>query len=130
MDFKTGVIIAGDELYDREKDKVARLSLRAARQIYDKIPYKGRVLSENNGEIIVNLGLYDGLRAGDVLYSNDEYDAGAKGKYSIKRKMLYKIVEADTIVSKVSAIDPDDAGKVREGIDVYPLLKRRAVMVK
>lgn len=130
MDFKTGVILAQDSLYDREKDKLARLSLRAARFMYNKIPYKGRVLSDDDDKVIVNLGLCDGLKAGDILYVNSEHDAGVKGKYMIKKKILYKIEEADTVVLRASALDKDESEKVREEMEVFPLNKRRAVRIK
>jgi tetratricopeptide (TPR) repeat protein len=130
MDFKTGVIIAQDTLYDREKDKLARLALRAARFIYDKVPYKGRVLSIDDDKAVVNLGLYDGLKAGDILYVDSEHDAGVKGKYIIKKKILFKIDEADTVVSRISAVDKDEAEKVREEMAVFPLSKRRAVKIR
>ena len=130
MDFKTGVILAQDELYDREKDKLARLALRAARFIYGKVPYKGRILSTDDDKAVVNLGLYDGLKPGDILYVDSEHDAGVKGKYMIKKKILFKIEEADTVVSRVSAVDRDEAEKVREEMPVFPLNKRRAVKIR
>jgi tetratricopeptide (TPR) repeat protein len=130
MDFKTGVIIFEDELYDRNRDKLTRLSIRTARKIYDKIPYKGRVLKSDDKEIIVNLGSFDGLKSGDILFANEEFDVGAKGKYSLKRKMTMKIEEADTIVSRAVAVDPDDMQKIREGVEVFPLLKKRSQRIK
>jgi len=130
MDFKNGVILAEDSLYDREQDKLPRLSLRAARFIYDKIPYRGRVLKSDDDKIIVNLGLYDGLKAGDLLYVNSEHDAGVKGKYIIKKKILFKIEEADTVVSRAVAVDKDEAEKVQEEMAIFPLNKRRAVRIK
>ena len=130
MDFKTGVILAQDTLYDREKDKLARLALRAARFIYGKVPYKGRILSTDDDKAVVNLGLYDGLKPGDILYVDSEHDAGVKGKYMIKKKILFKVEEADTVVSRVSAVDKDEAEKVREEMAVFPLNKRRAVRIR
>ncbi|MGL4370622.1 MAG: hypothetical protein ACRCUT_13270, partial [Spirochaetota bacterium] len=130
MDFKTGMVLGGDSLYDREKDKMTRLPLRAARFIYDRIPYKGRILKAEDDSIVVNLGLYDGVKAGDILYVVSEYDAGVKGKYSIKKKLLFKIEEADTVVSRLSAVDKNDMENVREDMPVYPLNKRRAVRIQ
>jgi tetratricopeptide (TPR) repeat protein len=130
MDFRNGVIIAEDEMSDREYDKLTRLSLLTARRIYEKLPYKGRILKQNDSELVVNLGLYDGLRTGDILYANDIYDVGVKGKYSLKRKILMKINEADTIVSKVTVVDPEDVSRLHEGDEVFPLMKRRAKKIE
>ena len=130
MDFKNGVILAQDSLYDREKDKLSRLALRAARFIYGKVPYKGRVLSIDDDKAVVNLGLYDGLKTGDILYVDSEHDAGVKGRYVIKKKILFKVDEADTVVSRISAVDKDEAEQVREEMAVFPLNKRRAVKIR
>ncbi|HEY1407244.1 MAG TPA: tetratricopeptide repeat protein, partial [Spirochaetota bacterium] len=130
MDFKNGVIIDEGDLYDRDRDKLPRMSLLAARKIYEKIPYKGRILKGTDEELIVNLGLYDGLKSGDILFANDTFDVGVKGKYTLKRKMMIKIDEADTIVSRAKAVDPDDMNKLHEGIEVFPLTKRRAKKIE
>jgi hypothetical protein len=130
MNFKNGVIISEGEVYDRDPEKIPRMSLLAARKIYEKIPYRGRILKGTDEELIINLGLYDGLRNGDILYADDTYDVGVKGKYTLKRKMLIKIDEADTIVSRAKAVDPDDMVKLHEGVEVFPLAKRRAKRVE
>lgn len=130
MNLKGGVVISEDSLYDREAGKLARSSLRIARRVYDKIPYKGRLLKIDDNSIIVNIGSYDGLKAGDEIYINDERDVGVKGKYTIKKKILFKIDSADTVISKATVADPEEMYRVRDEAEVFPLLKRRAVMVK
>lgn len=130
MNFSNGVIISEGEVYDRDPEKLPRMALQAARKIYEKIPFKGRILKGTDEELIINLGSYDGLKSGDVLYADDIYDVGVKGKYTLKRKMLMKVDEADTIVSRVKAVDQDDMVKLHEGIEVYPLARRRAKRVE
>ncbi|HNX59236.1 MAG TPA: hypothetical protein PKK43_09045, partial [Spirochaetota bacterium] len=130
MNFSNGVIISEGEVYDRDPEKLPRMALQAARKIYEKIPFKGRILKGTDEELIINLGSYDGLKSGDVLYADDTYDVGVKGKYTLKRKMLMKVDEADTIVSRVKAVDQDDMVKLHEGVEVYPLARRRAKRVE
>jgi hypothetical protein len=130
MNLKGGVVISEDSLYDREVGKLSRSSLRIARRVYDKIPYKGRLLKTDGDSIIVNIGLYDGIKPGDEIYINDERDVGVKGKYTIKKKILFKIDSADTVVSKATIADPEEMYRVRDEADVFPLQRRRAVRVK
>ena len=67
MDFKTGVVIDEFTLSESGRESLARLSLRAAKRIYGAIPYEGRILKIDEKGVIVNLGSFDGLSAGDVL---------------------------------------------------------------
>lgn len=130
LDIANGAVVFEDSVYDKGNDKIVSLALRAARKIYNAVPYWGRVLSFDERSIVINLGLYDGLKKGDSFFIIDEHDAGVVGKYSIKRKMLFTVEESDTVVSRLIPVDEQDLGNMYEDLLVYPLEKRRAKRIK
>lgn len=132
LDFKTGVIISEFDLAESGKENLERLSLRAARKVYDLIPYQGRVLKVDDEQerVLVNLGIYDGLKPGDLLVMYRYDTSPAEGRINMKRKLLFAVDEVDTLVASAKPKTPDDLARVDEGEPVYPLNKRRAKLLK
>ena len=130
MDFKTGVIIDEFSLRESGKDNLSRLAVRAANRIYGSIPYEGRVLKMNEDSAVVNLGLFDGLKQGDYLVSYRYEPSASSDKTNMKRKVLFTITDADTIVSAVKPQVAADMGRVDVNDTIYPLKKRRARMIR
>ncbi len=132
LDFKTGVIINEFELAESGREKLGRLSLRAARKIYDGVPYEGRVLKVDDEQerVLVNLGLYDGVKPGDLLVMYRYDTSPAEGRINMKRKLVFAVDEVDTLVASARPNTAADLARVDEGEPVYPLNKRRAKLIK
>jgi tetratricopeptide (TPR) repeat protein len=130
LDFKNGVVIDEFELSESGKDSVSRLSLRAAKRIFSDIPYEGRVLKTEANRIIVNLGLFDGVKPGDLLVMYRYEPSYVSEKSGLKKKLVFTVEESDTVVSSAK---PQTAAHI-EAVDVnepiYPLTKRRARLIE
>ncbi|TAL33260.1 MAG: tetratricopeptide repeat protein [Spirochaetes bacterium] len=130
MDFKTGVIIDEFALRESGKDNLSRLAMRAANRIYAAVPYEGRILKLNEESVVVNLGLFDGLKAGDYLTTFRYEPSANSDKINMKRKILFTVAEADTLVSSAKPQMLADLERVDVNDTIYPLKKRRAKMIK
>jgi len=126
-----GVVITSFTLSELGRNNLPEVALRAARKVYEKIPFRGRVLKMDEDKPIVNLGGFDGLKKDDifVIYKDAPRDshAGGIGK---KMKILLTVGEADTLVSALSVERAQDLAMVDVGDAVYPLEKRRAKRLK
>jgi hypothetical protein len=130
LDFKNGMVIDEFELSETGKDALSRLSIRAAGRIYDSIPYEGRILKAEDDHVIVNLGLYDGLKAGDLLVMYRYEPSPASGKINMKKKLLFEVTEADTLLSSAKPRVASDLALIDVNDPIYPLKKRRAKMIE
>lgn len=130
MDFKTGVIIREYSLSENGKNALFRLSLRAAKQIYDSVPFRGRVLKIEDDRAVANLGTFDGLKPGDYLVVYQGADAGIGSRPGKKRKILLTVEEADTLLCTVKVRAEADLRLLEINDTVYPQEKRRARLIK
>jgi len=79
---------------------------------------------------VINLGTFDGLKKDDLVFAHFENEMTVRGKYKIRKKILMKINEIDTDLCRASVVSQADIEKVRPGVEVYPLMMKRAVRVE
>lgn len=129
MDFNNGVIINNFSISESGKESLPNIAIRAANRLYDSIPFKGRVLDVNDGNIIVNLGLIDGIKPGDfiVIYKLD----GSENKdlLKLKKKLVLQVTDADTLICSAKPKLAKDAEEIETNDPVYPFQKRRARLI-
>jgi hypothetical protein len=129
MDYHNGIVLGQFTVTDSGKESLSRLGLRIARRLYDMVPYRGRVLKLKDDGIIVNMGLYDGVNPGEKLviykYSND-----LRHPKKIKRKLVFTVKNADTLISFAVPGKISDLGEIYSSDTVYPLKKRRAKRIE
>ncbi len=130
LDLKTGMVINEFDLSESGKDALSRLAIRAAERIYASVPYEGRVLKIADDHIVLNLGLYDGLKSGDLMVVYRYEPSPEAGKINMKKKLLFQITEADTLVSSAKPMVASDLSVIDDNEPVYPLNKRRARLIK
>ncbi|MCX7679309.1 MAG: tetratricopeptide repeat protein [Spirochaetes bacterium] len=126
MNFHTGVIIGDFAIAENGHDALQKFAIKAARKIYEFIPYSGRVLKHSEDSTIVNLGLFDGIEKDNLLVIFKKQPYGERGALLHTKKILLKVTEPDTFVSSVSPINNNDSELIEIGDVVYPLQKRRA----
>ena len=129
LDNKKGFIIGEFNLSESGKEALPRLSLRSARKIFGMIPYTGRVLKLKDKGIIVNLGLFDGISKGESFVVYKFIHSPQKG-YKVKRKIIFKVAQADTYVSYAKIQRVNDLDILDTQDIVYPLKKRRAKAIQ
>ncbi len=129
MDFHNGIVLGEFSISESGKESLSRLGLRIARELYRMIPYKGRVLKLKEDGIIVNMGLYDGVKPGKRLviykYSNDP-----RNPKKIKQKLIFTVKDADTLISLAVPEKVTDLGEIFSSDTVFPLKKRRAKKIE
>ena len=124
MDFRTGVIMGETSMKESGRFALPRLSLRVARRIFGMVPFRGRVLKLKENSIIVNLGLFDGLKKGEKLVIN-KIGGGSK-KYRITNRMIFTIKEVDTLVAEAVPLRSENLQLIDSRDRVEVLKKRRA----
>ena len=130
MNLKTGVVVSDFNISDTGKNYLTRLSYRIAKRIYESIPYKGRILQCKDGFSIVNLGSFDGLKKDEYLFAYFENDVSVKGKYKLRKKILFKVDDVETDICKIVPVNDTDANKMSLNMEVFPLRMKRAVRIK
>lgn len=130
LDFHRGVVISELNFSESGRESLAKLSLRVAKNIYEAIPYKGRVLKIDEEKIIVNLGLYDGVRTGDLLFVEQYGKPDGVSKLNLRKKIIFVIDESDTLMSSAKARRSNDIKFVDINDIVFPLKKRRAMLIR
>jgi tetratricopeptide (TPR) repeat protein len=130
MDFHTGVIINNFSISESGKDNLPNIAIRAANRLYDSMPFKGRVLNISDDNIIVNLGLIDGIKPGDyiVIYKLDSSEN--KDLLKLKKKLVLQVNDSDTMISSATAKLAKDVEDIEVNDPVYPFQKRRAKLIK
>ncbi|MFH0975856.1 MAG: tetratricopeptide repeat protein [Spirochaetota bacterium] len=130
LNFHTGVIINNFTLSESGKENLPNIAIRSANRIYNSMPFKGRVLNINDNEIFVNIGLIDGVKAGDfiVIYKLD--GSAEKDILKIKKKLVLQVNDADTMISSVKPKQAKDVEQIDVNDPVYPYQKRRARLIK
>lgn len=129
VDLERGFIIA--ELTDSKKGKenLEKLSLNVASKLYDLIPYNGRVIKMKEKGILVNLGLVDGINAGNqfIIYRNSR----ARSTNDLMRNgELLTVKETDTFISYAEPDRSDLLNEIDSTFKVFPLKNRRAKKIE
>jgi len=129
MDVEKGFIIGEISDSKKGKENLAKISLNIAGKLYDMMPYNGRVVKIKEKGILVNLGLFDGIKTGSqlVIYRNSR----AKSTNDLMRTgELLTVKETDTFMSYAEP----DRGELLNEIDstfrVFPLKNRRAKKIE
>jgi hypothetical protein len=125
FDYHKGFLIGEFTLSESGPESLPLASLRAAKRVYDMIPFKGRVLKQKEEGIIVNMGLFDGISPGEklVIY---KFQRSVLPGDRLKKKMIFTVREADTLVSYAEPEQAGDLESIDANDDVLPLKKRRA----
>ena len=92
------------------------------------VPFYGRVLKQNEDSIIVNLGLFDGVRKNDKFVITRIGDAS--GRKRVTRRMVFTVSEVDTLVAKALPARSEDLQLVTSRDRVEVLKKRRARLIE
>jgi len=128
MDYRKGIIIDTFTVSDGSRESLQRVCLRAARHVYGVIPFKGRILKLKDEGIVVNLGLFDGMKPGDKLVIYKYADLSNKNR--IKDKLIFTIDRADMDVSYAVPQKKDVLLEIDPSDEVFPLERRRARRVE
>ncbi len=128
LDFSRGVVIGQFSLFESEKEAIPRLSVRAAKRIFNLIPYKGRVLKLRDDGIVVNLGLYDGVKPGDKFYIS-KINYKEKKSFNKIRK-IFTVKDANTLVSLLEPQNLKNLEDIDSNDMAVPVLKRRAKKIQ
>jgi hypothetical protein len=129
MDVEKGIIIGEISDSKKGKENLAKISLNIAGKLYDMIPYNGRVIKTKENGILVNLGLFDGLKTGSqlVIYRNSR----ARSTNDIMRTgELLTVKEADTFISYAEPDRPELLNEIDSTFKVFPLKNRRAKKIE
>ncbi len=124
LDFRTGVIVGEFTMKENGKLALPRLSLRTARRIFNMVPFHGRVLKLKDESIVVNLGLFDGLKINDKLIIN-KINRGSR-RYQVIRRLIFTVSEIDTLVAEAIPLRKEELQLVSSRDKVEVLKKRRA----
>lgn len=128
MDFRKAMIITTFDIKEEGRGNVLRLSLHAARRIFEKIPFSGMILKVKDDSIIVNLGLADSVKPGSKI-GVYKYAPELEG-VRLTRQIIFTVKEADTWVC--SAV-PDLVQELNN-VDVHdiivPVKNRRSVRIE
>jgi len=125
MDLNRGYIIY--ELTDSKKgrENLNLLSILIAGKIYDIIPYNGKVLKVKEKGILLNLGLFDGVKDGTELVIYRDSNSRLNNE-TIRYAEIFTVKETDTFISYAEPDRPDILKEIDSTNNIYPLMKRRA----
>jgi tetratricopeptide (TPR) repeat protein len=129
LDFRRGYIIGEFNLSTSGKEALPGLALRAARRVYETVPFSGRPLRIDDDGVLVNLGLFDGLNAGDLL-SVTKLDGGRFSENISKNRMIFEIKKIDTLICYVEPSQKTDLDQLDAVDRIVPIKKRRAKLIK
>ncbi len=129
MNMKTGVVIGNLQAEDQGKFAVSGISLSIARQLYEMIPYRGRILEYVDDSVLVNLGSYDGISTDDLLVSYVPASDPVRPERTTE-KIIFRVTETDTLLSLASPVREEDLERVSKKETVYPVQKRRAKLLE
>ncbi|MFW5807826.1 MAG: tetratricopeptide repeat protein [Spirochaetota bacterium] len=122
---KTGGEELSFSLQEDGKDAFNRINYRAAKRLFGHVPVRGAILKLDPDSALVNVGSYDGIAPGDMLYARDML----QGAHS-PRKILFQVTESDTFLSRVELVNDLDYDHVSKGNMVYGLKRRRARLLE
>ncbi len=125
MDLNRGYIIYEITESKKGRENLNLLSLLIAGKIYDIIPYSGKVLKVKEKGILLNLGLFDGIKDGTELVIYRDSSSRLSNE-TIRYAEIFTVKETDTFISYAEPDRPDILREIDSTNKIYPLLKRRA----
>jgi hypothetical protein len=125
MDLDRGYIIYELTESKKGRENLNLLSIMIAEKLYNTIPYSGKVLKVKDDGILLNLGLYDGVKEGTelVIYRDSR---SRLNNETIRYAEIFTVKESDTFISYAEPDRPDILREIDSTNSVYPLMKRRA----
>ncbi len=128
-DFHRGIVINTFMLTESDREKIPRMGLRAAKRIYDSIPFHGRILKTKDRGIVVNLGLVDGIKKGSVLLIEKDVSP-SPGADRETRRLVFEVKEADTLIAYAEPRREEDLLHIHSRDRVLPAKNRRAKRIQ
>lgn len=125
MDLNRGYIIYELTESKKGRENLNLLSILMAEKIYDVIPYNGKVLKVKDNGILLNLGLFDGVKEGTELVIYRDSSSRLNNE-TIRYAEIFTVKESDTFISYAEPDRPDILREIDSTNSVYPLMKRRA----
>lgn len=129
MDYRKGFIIGQFTVTESGKESLPRLALRAAKRVYDMIPFRGRVLKLKEDGIVTNMGLFDGVNEGEKLVVYKFANRPGAGD-RLKKRIIFTVKESDTLVSFAAPQRASDLDSIDSNDIVLPMKKRRAKRIE
>lgn len=129
MDYKKGFIIGQFTVTESGKESLPQLALRAAKRIYDMMPFRGRVLKLKDDGIVTNMGLFDGVDEGEKLVVYKFINRPGAGD-KLKKRIIFTVRESDTLVSFAEPQRASDLDSIDSNDIVLPMKKRRAKRIE
>jgi len=129
LDLQRDFIIAEFSESTKGKEAVAEISLSVATRLYDIIPYSGHAIKIKEKGIIVNLGLFDGIKNGSqLIYFRTTTSRKTK---DLQRYIeLLTVKESDTFICYAEPDNPDLMNELDTSSVIYPLKNRRAKKIE
>ena len=128
MDMYKGYIIYELTESRKGRENLNLLSIITAEKIYNVIPYSGKILKVKDNGIIVNLGLFDGVKEGTELVVYTDIKSRINNE-TTKYAESFTVKEADTFISFAEPGRLDILKEIDSTNIIYPLMKRRARMI-
>ncbi len=125
MDLNRGYIIYELTESKKGRENLNLLSIMIAEKIYNIIPYNGKVLKVKDDGILLNLGLFDGVKEGTELVIYRDSSSRLNNE-TIRYAEIFTVKETDTFISYAEPDRPDILREIDSTNNVYPLMKRRA----
>jgi tetratricopeptide (TPR) repeat protein len=125
MDLNRGYIIYELTESKKGRENLNLLSILTAEKIYNIIPYSGKVLKVKDNGILLNLGLFDGVKEGTELVIYRDSSSRLNNE-TIRYAEIFTVKETDTFISYAEPDRMDILREIDSTISVYPLMKRRA----
>lgn len=125
MDLNRGYIIYELTESRKGRENLNLLSILTAEKIYNIIPYNGKVLKVKDNGIILNLGLFDGVKEGTELVIYRDSNSRLNNE-TIRYVETFTVKETDTFISYAEPDRPDILREIDSTNSVYPMMKRRA----
>jgi hypothetical protein len=128
-DFHRGIVINSFILTESDREQVPRMGLRAAKRIYESIPFHGNILKTKDNGIVVNLGLVDGIKEGSVLLIEKDVSP-SPGADRETRRLVFEVKEADTLIAYAEPRREEDLLHIHSRDRVLPAKNRRAKRIE
>jgi hypothetical protein len=125
MDLNRGYIIYELTESKKGRENLNLLSILTAEKIYNIIPYSGKVLKVKDNGILLNLGLFDGVKEGTELVIYRDSSSRLNNE-TIRYAEIFTVKETDTFISYAEPDRMDILREIDSTNSVYPLMKRRA----
>ncbi|MDA3900669.1 MAG: tetratricopeptide repeat protein [Spirochaetes bacterium] len=122
---QTGAVSETFTYHETGFDALNRINYRAARDISQAVPLRGTILKFENGNPLINLGLYDSLEEESHLYVYSSPGNSDRG-----RKIIMRVDELGTYLCTAVSVKKSDADMLTVGMNVYELKKRKSRLIR